>query len=197
MERDIVYRGVSPTGDWALRISGPSALAPQFYAQIGRSEPPICFWAFPFGFDAPVEELEVQWNLSDAVCGLLIERKCYGLFYYGPKQRRIQRCRARIHKDKPFNQDAIVAFAEAGEVEFKEWEGAYYVPGLQLKKCSWCRRRSDDFFVVVYDGASGSAEIQCEPVCKTCSESALDYINMRKEGVKRTAVLFDLELRDR
>ncbi len=110
-ERERVLQEVAPNGKWTLTIEGPTAIAPHFYADF-RGEEGREFYMFPFGFATPAEQVQVLWDLPNHVCGLFLGNKCYGLFYYGPKRRRIKRERARLRVDKPFNEDAIAWFTK-------------------------------------------------------------------------------------
>jgi len=105
-KRERVLQESAPDKSWDVVVTGPTDAAPSFYADFRASEGRD-FSMFPFGFTMPVEQVQVRWDLPNSVCGLFLEGKCYGLFYYGPKRRRIDRDRARLRSEKPFNEDAV------------------------------------------------------------------------------------------
>ena len=85
MERGCIYQENAPSGGWSLTICAPNGSGACFYADF-RNEALPAYFAFPFGYDAQTEALEVRWNLPNDVCGLYLNGDCYALLNYGNPQ---------------------------------------------------------------------------------------------------------------
>jgi hypothetical protein len=73
----------------------------------------------------------------------------------------------------------------------KSWEGIFFVPGLRLDACPWCHQSSDKFFVVIYE--IRIMVIESELVCEQCTQTATQFVEMRKSGLSRKAILKDFD----
>ena len=195
MSREIIFSSLSPNQEWKLVVFAPSAEAPNFYAEIKR-EASKEYYAFPFGINAPPNELRVQWDLPQDVCGLFVAQDCYAMFYYGINQRNKPRYRARTSQKKPFRAESITDFGKENLLHYEAWEGAYPIPDLHDGKCSWCRKNQNSFWVVLFEGASETAEILSDVVCNDCVKTAPEFIKMRKQGYSRKIILRDFDFRE-
>lgn len=84
-------------------------------------------------------------------------------------------------------------------MELKSWEGAHLLPSVPLERCSWCRKHSEQCYVVLFENTANNADptmIESEVVCKSCSRGAEHYISLRKSGVSRKMVLRDFGIRN-
>ena len=60
----------------------------------------------PFGFDAPLAELELRWDLPDSVLGGYLRGKCYLLFRWAAARRR-RREYTRVGAENAFAPEEI------------------------------------------------------------------------------------------
>jgi hypothetical protein len=60
----------------------------------------------PFGFEAPLEALELKWNLPDSVLGAFVKGECYLIFRWAAARRR-RREYSRVGFAHPFTADEI------------------------------------------------------------------------------------------
>ena len=119
-ERDCIYQENAPSGGWRLSILAPNWDGACFYADFRNASLPVYFgftayFCFSFGYNAPVESLEVRWNLPNDVCGLYLDGACYALLNYGKPQQRhrgnpYRAVRKEPYNKAPFNQYAIAWF---------------------------------------------------------------------------------------
>ena len=78
------------------------------------------------------------------------------------------------------------------------WEGVYPLPDALIPRCSWCRKPSEAFFVVVFelDLPAVSRDIQSAVVCAACARVGREYIALRKAGVSHRFTLRDFGIRE-
>jgi hypothetical protein len=60
----------------------------------------------PFGFEAPITDLDLRWDLPDCVLGGFLRDQCFLLFRWGAARRR-RREYTRVGFGNPFTPDEI------------------------------------------------------------------------------------------
>src|SRR6266496_1472821 len=116
MKRGVVIHEKSPDKRWDLKISGPTQVAPHFYADFRSSQ--VGMNAFPFGYNTYPDKVKVRWDLPDNVCGIFIEAQCYALFRYGSRRRR-RREGYRLSEAEPFTVSEIAWFCAKKHLTLK------------------------------------------------------------------------------
>ncbi len=56
-------------------------------------------------------------------------------------------------------------------------------------------KQSDRYYVVVFEGRAHDGQIMSEFCCERCAGGGMEYIEMRKRGLKRQEVLRDFGVR--
>ena len=78
------------------------------------------------------------------------------------------------------------------------WEGVYSLPNALIPRCSWCRKPSEVFSVVVFEVnlPDVTRDVQSAVVCASCADLVRDYIALRKAGLSHRVALRDLCIRN-